>query len=131
MVKPPLFDSNILVDYLSGVIAAKDELDKYRQMIISKITWIEVMVGVSPLTRLRADTLFGMFTIVPVDDDVAALAVTLRQTTRKKLPDCLIHATALLHASEIVSRNHADFPAIIGSSVVVRVPYVIQAPLPQ
>ncbi len=127
MVKPPLFDSNILVDYLQGVAAARDEFDRHDQMIVSKITWIEVMVGVPPLAlaQSQANALFGMFTILPIDDEVAALAVTLRQTTKKKLPDCLIHATALLHASEIVSRNDSDFPAIKGSLLKVRVPYFI------
>ena len=37
-----LFDTNILVDYLSGIAAAKDEISLYDDKAISIITWMEV-----------------------------------------------------------------------------------------
>jgi predicted nucleic acid-binding protein len=45
MVKPPLFDSNILLDYLNGDEQAKHEFDRINVLAISQITWMEVMVG--------------------------------------------------------------------------------------
>jgi predicted nucleic acid-binding protein len=46
MVKA-LFDTNILIDYLNGVGAAKKELARYEYRAISAITWMEVLVGAS------------------------------------------------------------------------------------
>ena len=40
-----LLDTNILIDYLSGVEAAREELARYRGPSISWITWMEVLVG--------------------------------------------------------------------------------------
>ena len=41
----PLFDTNILVDYLNAVPEARAELERYPQKAISIVTWMEVMVG--------------------------------------------------------------------------------------
>lgn len=40
-----LFDTNILIDLLSGVIEANNELGRYSQVAISRISWIEVLTG--------------------------------------------------------------------------------------
>lgn len=40
-----LFDTNILIDYLNGIAAAKKELDLYESRAISIVTWMEVMSG--------------------------------------------------------------------------------------
>jgi predicted nucleic acid-binding protein len=42
-----LFDTNILIDYLSGIRAAKKELARYEYRAISTITWMEILVGTS------------------------------------------------------------------------------------
>ncbi len=39
MVKA-LFDTNILIDYLNGISAAKKELARYEYRAISTITWM-------------------------------------------------------------------------------------------
>ena len=41
MVKA-LFDTNILIDYLRGIPAAREELGRYRPKAISLVTWMEV-----------------------------------------------------------------------------------------
>lgn len=41
-----LLDTNILIDYLNGVVEAKAEIELYHFPMISAITWMEVMVGV-------------------------------------------------------------------------------------
>jgi predicted nucleic acid-binding protein len=43
-----LFDTNILIDFLRGVPAARDELGRYADKAISVVTWMEVMVGAPP-----------------------------------------------------------------------------------
>ncbi len=50
------------------------------------------------------------FTVVEVDDSVASQTVTIRRTSRLKLPDAIILATARVHGLLLVTRNHRDFP---------------------
>lgn len=40
----PLFDTNILIDYLGGVALARDELARYREPAISIVSWMEVLI---------------------------------------------------------------------------------------
>ena len=40
-----LFDTNILVDYLNGIELARDEFDRFPEILISVITWTVVMEG--------------------------------------------------------------------------------------
>ena len=47
MVKA-LFDTNILIDYLRGIPAAREELDRHETRAISVITWMEVLTGAPP-----------------------------------------------------------------------------------
>lgn len=113
------------MDYLNGNVLAKEELEKFAVRSISQITWIEVMVGAEkfPDTREPVERLLRQFLVVPIDDEVAALAAKRRATTGKKLPDCIIHATALLYASEVITGNTRDFPSISGDAVLARNPY--------
>ena len=54
MVKA-LFDTNILIDYLTGRSQARAELSLYAEKAISIITWMEVMVvGAEKSWRRRA-----------------------------------------------------------------------------
>jgi predicted nucleic acid-binding protein len=43
-----LLDTNILVDYLNGIDAAREEIARYDNPSISPISWMEVMVGATP-----------------------------------------------------------------------------------
>ena len=40
-----VFDTNILIDYLNGIEAARTELNQYSIRQISVISFIEVLVG--------------------------------------------------------------------------------------
>ncbi len=41
-----VFDTNILIDALNGIQAADDEYRRYERVLISQITWMEILVGV-------------------------------------------------------------------------------------
>lgn len=115
-----LLDTNILIDFLRGVSAARDELDRYREKSISIITWMEVMSrapdGHAEITRafLRG------FNVIHLDEEVAATAVKIRQQHRVKLPDAVIWATAEVEKLLLVTRNTKDFPENFPG---VRMPY--------
>jgi len=119
----PVFDTNILIDYLAGKQPAKDEIGHYQQPRISIITWIEVMVGAngkSEETRIRQ--FLNTFAIVPIDEQVAEAAVLLRREYRLKLPDALIWAAAKSRESLLITRNTRDYPA---DEPDIRVPYTL------
>jgi predicted nucleic acid-binding protein len=121
MVKA-LFDTNILIDYLNGVSAARAEFDRYESNAISVITWMEVLAGASANTEAVIRTFLDGFEVVALDNGIAERAVTLRKTNKVKLPDAIILASAQANAMLLVTRNTKDFPA---SDPSVRVPYVI------
>lgn len=39
-----VFDTNIIIDALNGVAAADAEYSRYERVLISRITWMEVLV---------------------------------------------------------------------------------------
>jgi predicted nucleic acid-binding protein len=117
------FDTNILVDYLNGVGAARTEFDRFDERLISIVTWMEVMVGVSDDEEPAVATFLRGFQVVPLDTDIAREAVRLRRAHRVRLPDAIIWATARTRQALLVTRNTKDFPA---GDVGVRVPYRVK-----
>ena len=118
-----LIDTNVLIDYLAGIEAARDELSRHNDPAISAITWMEVMVGAADdreSARLR--WFLSGFTRVPIDDEVSELAVAIRREHRLRLPDAIIWASARRSGRILVTRNTKDFPA---GDPGVRVPYSI------
>src|SRR5579884_4064429 len=84
---PVLFDTNILIDYLRGVSAAKTECDRYSDRAISIVTWMEVMAGGTPANELDLREFLGYFATVPLTPAIAERAVAIRRSGRLKLPD--------------------------------------------
>ena len=122
MVKA-LFDTNILIDYLNGIPAAKTELDRYTgkdDKAISVITWMEVMVGTMPETEQVTRSFLASFQSLPIDTQVASRSVEIRKTHKIKLPDAIVWATAQVNDRILVTRNTKDFAE---DEPGVRVPY--------
>ncbi len=40
-----VFDTNIVIDALNGVVQADAEFSLYERVLISRITWMEVLIG--------------------------------------------------------------------------------------
>lgn len=115
-----LFDTNILIDYLSGTAAAKKELARYRDSAISVITWMEVLAGTAADEVAAVRTWLSSFHIIGLDGEIASRAVEIRKQRRIRLPDAIVWASADVNALLLVSRNTKDFPA---DEPGVRVPY--------
>ncbi len=81
-----LFDTNILIDFLQGEIAAREELARYDAPAISIVTWMEVMVGATDSNEAATRAFLSRFEVVHVDVEVADTAVALRRWHRIKLP---------------------------------------------
>jgi predicted nucleic acid-binding protein len=121
MVKP-LFDTNVLIDYLNAVPQARDELARYETRSISVITWMEVLVGAPPEVETATRAFLSGFTIIALGDEIAERAVALRRVHGIKLPDAVIWATADVHSLLLVTRNTKDFGK---GHPGVRVPYTL------
>ena len=119
MVKA-LFDTNILIDYLNAVPAAKAELDRYENKAISIVTWMEVMIGASLKLEPATRAFLAGFARVGLDDAIAVRAVALRKKHKMKLPDAIIWASAQQHGMLLVTRNVKDFPK---DDPGIRIPY--------
>lgn len=115
-----LFDSNILIDYLNGVAAAKAELARYETPAISAITWIEVLVGASPGAEPATRGFLSNFERIGISDAISEKAVAIRRTMRLRIPDAIILATAKVENLLLVTRNSKDFGA---ASPGIRIPY--------
>lgn len=106
-----LLDSNILI------YAAKEEYTFLRDLIsaeeiaISLLTKLEVL-GFNRLLieemRYYQD-LFESSVVLPIDEDLIDIAISLRQERKIGLADAIIAATALMYKKTLVTRNTEDF----------------------
>lgn len=118
-----VFDTNILIDYLNGVVAAKEELNRYRVRQISIISFIEVMVGARGAgEEMRIRGFLSSFETLNVTSEVAKEAILMRREFRLKVPDAIVYATARTQGCLLVSRNSKDLKEEWPD---VRIPYQI------
>lgn len=118
-----VFDSDVLIDYLQGIPAAREELARYRRPLGSMISFIELLAGArSPSERQAAEALLGSLGRVGITEEIARRAVELRQTLRLKLPDAILLASAEVEGCILVTRNTTDYPA---NDPRVRFPYTV------
>ena len=124
-MRPVIFDTCILIDYLNGVLPAADTLKEYSgNSAISVITWMEVMVGAFRLDQKQQHItrrFLARFPMLPVNEAVAELAAAIRARLGIKLPDAIIDATAQVWNRLLLTRNVKDFKNTPG----VIVPYTV------
>ena len=117
-----LFDSNILIDYLNGVDEARIAVSQHRSMAISLLSWIEVLSGAkSEHEHKQARRFLTRFKRIEVDRVISAAALQVRRNRRIKVPDAIIHATAIVEKRILITRDARDFRSGIG----VIIPYTL------
>ena len=104
-----VFDTNIVIDALNGVTEADTEYNNYERVLISRITWMEVLIGAEGDDSELRDFLETHFEIMSLDLAVAETAIQLRRTHHIRLPDAIIWATAKINEAVLVTRNTKDF----------------------
>ena len=116
-----LFDTNILIDYLGGLEAARREVEGHPDRLVSVVTWMEVLAGAHDESEADVIEMFLRdFRLVELSRRVAREAVALRKTRRVRLPDAIIWASARTESALLVTRNTRDFPR---KEPGVRIPY--------
>jgi predicted nucleic acid-binding protein len=122
-----LIDSNVLIDYMGGLISAKgsDFVENLfnSQFLISVVTKIEVL-GYNDLPhKISAMRNFvSLSEILPLNEIVTEKTIELKRSFRKmKLGDAIIAATAIVDNLTLITRNVNDFKFI--TSLTVLNPY--------
>ena len=118
-----VFDSNILIDALKDVRAARQELLRYNRRYISRVSWIEVMVGALPDDSARAEGFLDYFKVIELNEEISRHAAVLRsQRPSLKAMDAIMLASAQTTGRILITRNTKDFPANMPG---IRVPYSV------
>jgi predicted nucleic acid-binding protein len=52
--------------------------------------------------------------VIEIDSSIKSIAIEIRKTSKIKLPDAIIAATAIKHNLTLLTRNEKDFVGIIG-----------------
>jgi predicted nucleic acid-binding protein len=117
------FDSDVLIDYFDGIAASAEELARYDALLLSRISWMEVLVGArtNPQREVRENFL-RRFKLIELDAAIARRAISLRQEHRLRLPDAIVWASTLVHRILLVTRNTKDFPR---DHPGIRIPYAL------
>ena len=116
-----LVDSNVVIDALAGLPHAVNVFKEARirpgiQVVFSAITRIEVL-GFPNLTEQEetaARLLLGQFDEIAVTSAVVERTIEIRKSTRIKIPDAIIAASALSSQATVVTRNIGDFQGVRG-----------------
>lgn len=120
MVKP-MFDTNVLIDYLCGDPRVRHLLDQSKQPMISMVTYSEVMVGAAGNEEtLTLRRWMDLFEVVPVSPDISNDAVELQERRGIAMSDAIILATARRKGATLITRNTKSFPE---TELNVRTPY--------
>lgn len=121
------FDSNIIIDALSGFPQARAEIDRATDFgsraWISRAVWIEVMSKGEGEGLRRAEILLTGFGVDEIDAEIGQRAAALRRERHGlKAMDAIIFATAQTRGRVLITRNTKDFPAEMPG---IRVPYTL------
>ncbi|WP_020607455.1 type II toxin-antitoxin system VapC family toxin [Spirosoma spitsbergense] len=120
MGKTYLIDTNVLLEYVAGLLPKKARIFVENvineDFHISVINRIEVL-GHESATNELADFL-DLATTHQLTLDVEKQTIDLRKHKKTKLPDAIIAATALVHGFTIISRNTKDFQPVAGLACI-------------
>jgi toxin FitB len=109
-----LVDSNILIYAAKPEFPLLKELLEREDIAVSELTKLEVL-GFRNLTEEAEkyfNAVFALVTILPISHEIISRAIELRQQSNMKSADSIIAATALLHCTELITRNTGDFDHI-------------------
>ncbi len=105
-----LLDSNVIIYHLNGKDSATEFIESHSdESSISFITAIEVMAfEYSDHEKALVTALLEGFQRLDIDDAIIKATIGLRVSSKVKLPDCVIAATAISRGLTLVTRNTDD-----------------------
>ena len=114
-----LLDSNVIIDFLSGMLPAdgmrfvSDIVNAVPQM--SAISKIELLRFThTPANEQVLENFINESVVLPIDDHVINETIRLSKGNKTKIPDAVIAATCIVNRLVLVTRNVKDFRHING-----------------
>src|SRR6266404_4211584 len=102
-----LLDTDVLIDYLRGLPAARDYFKSLGAAAVSVVTITEIISGIRDDEESAVNDLFGTLQIINVDEHIAREAGRLRRkffrSHHVETADALIAATSTLHRLQLGS----------------------------
>ena len=115
-----LFDTHIVIDYLTGKPEAKREIEQHQKPLLSAISQMEILGAATAQELPILSAFFAKFEIIAADASVAELAASLKQKHGIDAASALIWASAKANSALFVTRNAAVYPM---SEAGIRNPY--------
>jgi len=116
-----LVDTDVLIWYLRGNMAATSLLDNLAEPVLSAVTHMELVQGCRDkreLALLQSDLSGRRAKILPLDafisDRAVSLIETLALSNGLQLADALIAATGLVYGFPLATANAKHFVAVEG-----------------
>jgi predicted nucleic acid-binding protein len=114
-------DTNIIIDYLKfrDDYLFNASILNESNFLISIITQIEPLCykELTPNIEAKIYKLLNKFDVIPLDQEIAVVATSIRQKTNLKLPDAVVVATASVHGAVLVTNDNQllklDWPGLI------------------
>lgn len=113
-----VLDTNIVIYLSNGRIKKDDFINK--KTVVSIVTEIEVL-GFHNLSQKEKTEFIEFFKnteVIPINNEIKDIAISLRQKSKIKLADSIIAATALAHKLPLVTANEKDFKDIKELSII-------------
>ena len=117
-----ILDSNVIIDFLSGVLPA-DGMRFVSDIVnavprVSAISKIELLRFThTPSNEQILEDFIQESVVLPIDDLVINTTIGLCKGNKTKIPDAIIAATCIVHQLVLVTRNVKDFRHINGLRV--------------
>jgi len=119
-----LIDTDVLIWYLRGHVAAGVLLDGLATPVLSAVSYVELVQGCrnkQELTVLQQDLSARKARTLPIDDSISHRAIALIEahalSSGLQLADALIAATGLHHDLPLVTANTRHFATLDGLHV--------------
>jgi len=116
-----LVDSDVIIWYMRGNIIARKVLDNLDNLTISAITYMELVQGMrnkSELTALETTLINWQATVLPLNENISEIAITLMKqfflSHSLMLGDALLAATALNSGLPLLTANNKHYQMING-----------------
>lgn len=116
-----LLDTNIILGIFQGTPSITRTLEAHAgvDMYVSVLTKMELLSfhSLTPEEETFIVDLLGDVTVIPLNSDVEDIAIRLRRATRRKMPDAIVAASAVVAGAVLVTCDRelaaTDFPGLV------------------